>query len=430
MLKCTSCTTSFPLFKRVCPVCGEHDSFVPDITPLLLEYRKDSKPIEPQYEIRSYTFGMLEMDSLVPPGPTTGSTYMFLAPPGLGKTTLLLQFAASFVRQNLSVLFASLEMGKPGIDSMISRYGLEDSRPDFMYEGDFRAIAEVVRERQIKVLILDSLQTLHDGRNQRPTYREQTANSLSIRELSKTYGTIICAVSQVNKDHTASGPMATLHNFDTVFEMRKGQSDEVIISANEKNRQSFGARSRGVLRKTPAGLVPKEEPETGNLLRHTEKFITGLAACPVLRAGDVSVDEFTAVKAPGSESLAIHGAPSSMTAFLSGVLSQIFPGLQLGYLVRPNRNEKTDRAADLAVVLTVISRHFKVPLPVDVAFFGSLDAYGRLLSVPEQAFRTERAISQGYSRVIGPRRLGSETPTWTECDDVLAVFQELGLSIK
>ncbi len=237
-------------------------------------------------------------------------------------------------------------------------------------------------------------------------------------------------INQVNRDGKMSGPMALEHDTDVSMTMERGQNDEVIIFAPEKNRQNLKKGRRCILRKTPNGPVEISEVETGNLPRHGETlFLQGVAAVPVLFGREVSVDEITATKAPHAKSrFKILGAPTGTAEFLQGVLSVRYKGITLPYQARGNRSDRIDRSADVAVVMAVLSLNRRVDLPVDAAYFGSLDANGNLLTVARMEERYERAIAQGYRLVIGPFRPGAERPNWLECRDLDDVVNAIGVT--
>jgi len=403
----------------------------PDFEPLRIAYAGTPKS-EVAPEEKYISTGIPSFDKLIPPGLAVGHLYLLGADPGAGKTSLLLKIADNLCQKEVSVLFYSGEMSLTGLRKMQENYGLTCPGMVIMQEGDIHQISERIRSEKFQVVVIDSFQTIHDTRVHRPSHDEQAMISLSLRDLSKKHGTIFLIIMQVNRDDKIQGSRAVEHNADTVFYMRPGVSDEVIVAAPKKNRQSMGAASRAVFRKTPGGLVEKSEIETGHLPRHTNPFEIGLAGCPVLIRGDFTVDEFTAVKTSASAagSFTLHGAPNTVSKFLSGMVSGLYPEVSFGFAIRGNIVEKFDRSSDLAVVMALLSAFYLVPLAVDVGFIGALDSRGRLLSVPDMRLRTERALAQGYSMVLGPRRIGSEQPAWTECDDLKAVIEVLGLKLK
>lgn len=426
MFKCKSCSKLSPRFSKNCPHCQKEGSLISEMKPLQIEKRPENSPGSSDSR-KVYSSGFPGLDALLPPGFMTTSLYLFAAMAGTGKTTLLFQIADYLTRQGARILYVAGEMGLPGIQAMRHHYNLTGPMPDITFDCDIKKVASKIRGGGYDFVIIDSFQTMSSGDAGRPSYEEQADMSIQLKNLAHEEDLVFLIITQVNRDLKAQGSTALLHNVDAVINMSRGHNGEVILSAPTKNRQGFKAAERAVFVRTPQGLVEKPEIETGHLLRHTAEYAVGLSAAPVYHINDYTTDEFSAVTNTASDGLVIHGAKGSDVTFLQGVLLKCFPHVPVGLVVRANLLDRYDRGADLAVIMAVLSRAYNVPLPVNVAYIGSVDADGNLLLVEEIEKRVRRAKDQGYTQVFGPMAVGSLVPNWVECKTIHEVVRNLEL---
>jgi len=63
----------------------------------------------------------------------------------------------------------------------------------------------------------------------------------------------------------------------------------------------------------------------------------------------------------------------------------------------------TETAADLPVLMAVLSSYRDRPLPHDLAMFGEVGLAGEIRPVPSGQERLQEAVKHGFKRVILPR---------------------------
>ena len=204
--------------------------------------------------------------------------------------------------------------------------------------------------------------------------------------------------TEYNKDNSFSGPQALAHYTDVKIDGERGRNDEVIFSTSTKNR--LGPTGlRAVFRMTEKGLCEKEEPETGYILRHLLPVTIGLAPFVTPTKHGLTVDEITVAKSQNAKLILVGGA-GSHAAFIAKIIQDQFPDFQTTFIVNANFTDKIGKAAELAIAIALLSAFYQKPIPRDIAFASSLDAFGRLLPLPDMGPSVKRANDQGYTRVI------------------------------
>lgn len=419
---CDFCKSPAANLEPVCRVCGSRGSikeFIPSRSLPAPNSGSTGSQSSPQAPIPS---GYKRLDYLLGGGFKRKTVTLKAASPGTGKTSFSICVAANMAKSGERILFVSGEMAEQQLRDMGARYRLDLTGITITTDVDLRRIRDRVRTEGFDVLFIDSLQTLHEDVVSRTTWEAQANNSLILKDLAKRQGTTVLCISQVNRDGSIAGPMATRHNVDTIFEMRKGASDEIIVEIT-KDREGAAVGSRVVLRKSSEGPKEVDESETCDILRHRENYRIGLAAGALLgEDGEAFVDELTA--SSNEKGLVVCGLDSKTTAFLRTVLREQFWDIDLAQVIMPNRAKSLSRCL-VAVAMCTISKAYSWPLPTDVAFIGSLDHAGELLTVREMQLLTERAKAQGYRAVFGPVALGTERATWTECQNLKELIQKV-----
>jgi len=368
--------------------------------------------------------GLDNMDVMFGGGIPRRSVTLVTTSPGGGKTTQSSQMGAHQVMRGYRVYFFTGEETQELVKARASRLGILDSQPEMFYGKDIRALAETVRAAPPDVIIVDSVQALLGTQMHRLTYEAQAAIMIQLRKLTDAYDLVSWLIGHVRKDQKFSGPETLAHLADVVIEGRKGLNDEVIFTTPTKNR--FGStNNRAVFRMTEKGLVEQTEEETGYILRHAMPSTVGLAAYVTNSHLGLTVDEIS-VTTNEKDTLLLAEGSHGQAAFLSSVLQASFEGFHPSHIARASLSDKVTKNADLAIVMAILSKFHDRPLPRDVAFVASLDAFGRLLPLPEMAAMVKRAREQGYLRVFGALPIGNQTATWEVADTIKEVWQKLG----
>lgn len=352
--------------------------------------------------------GIVEMDRVLGGGMVQGSVVLIGGDPGIGKSTLLLQIMAKLAAE-MPVLYVTGEESARQISMRAKRLEIDPSGLDLLTETQAEQIIETSQSLKPKVLVIDSIQTIYtDDLTSAPgsvaQVRESTARLV---RYAKQTGTAIFLVGHVTKEGSLAGPRVLEHMVDTVlyFEGESGSRYRVIRAI--KNR--FGAVNElGVFAMTGKGLKEVSNPSAIFLSRHdtpvsgTVTLVTREGTRPLLVELQALVDE-SHLSNPRRVSIGLeHNRLAMLLAVLhrhGGVVSydqDVFVNVVGGVRV-------TEPAADLAVVLSIISSLQNRPLPEGTIVFGEVGLVGEVRPVPGGEERLREAAKHGFTRAIIPK---------------------------
>ena len=414
---CKKCGVETYAWNPTCPVCSAEGT---------LEKKETSYNV-PQVETNAQKperlpsgFALFDKIFL---GFLRGFLYFLHAMRGAGKTTFLLKVCSFLVSLGFKVVYFCFDEGRDGIMKKCLQYGLMENLPVFIFENKSGSVERALREHRPDFVVLDSLQRLAKYNREKSVGELEKLQKKAQRD---NFALVVIGEEQRSgKSYIGSSHIG--HILDVQFQLVKGLNDEVMISSPEKNRDTDDRTSRCFFRRTPTGLVEISESETGYLLRHTEKEIIGLASFISEKGEEFFIDEIAAALLDDKAKkplLYIEGMNLSKSKNLLAVISKVATLSAKEITLRHNSNEKLSTDAEAACVMAVISLLLDIPLPVETVFIGGVDNLGYLLPVVGMEARVKRARALGYSRVIGPRAIGSQTAVWDEFDSLESLKRE------
>jgi DNA repair protein RadA/Sms len=351
--------------------------------------------------------GLGELDRVLGGGVVPGMVVLLGGEPGIGKSTLVLQWAAAC---GGTVLYASGEESERQIKLRAQRLGAEHPGIHLFAETDVRRILEAAEAMRPALLLVDSIQTLFD-----PDF-ESSAGSVSqvrgcatlLARWAKTTGTPLVLVGHVTKDGTLAGPKVLEHLVDTVLAFEGDRHHHHRLLRALKNR--FGAAFElGVFAMTEHGL----EAVDGNPFFLEAEPSPGCAATVVLSGTRPMVVEIQALVAaaglgiPRRTALGIDGPRLSMLC----AVAERRGGVQLHdrdvYLNVAGGLEIEDPAADLAVVAALASSALGRLLAPKTLYLGEVGLTGEVRPVSQLPLRLQEGARLGFGQAVVPR-LGLE----------------------
>lgn len=420
LFECTACGARHPKALGKCTACGAWDTVQEVRGSLKRDLQRAgsafsqshySGPVAlPDVEVadaqRAPT-GLPELDRVLGGGVVPGMVVLLGGEPGIGKSTLLLQWAASAPG---SVLYASGEESERQIKLRAQRLGAESPGIHLLAETDVRRILEEAERMKPGLLLVDSIQTLFD-----PDF-ESSAGSVSqvrgcaalLTRWAKTTGTPLVLVGHVTKDGSLAGPKVLEHLVDTVLAFEGDRHHHHRLLRALKNR--FGAAFElGVFAMTERGLVAAE----GNPFFLDAEPRPGCAATVVLSGTRPMVVEIQALVAPaglGIPRRTALGLDGQRLAMLCAVIERR-GGVQLHdrdvYVNVAGGLEIEDPAADLAVVAALASSAAGRILAEKCLFMGEVGLTGEVRPVAQLPLRIQEGARLGFARAAVPR-LGLE----------------------
>jgi DNA repair protein RadA/Sms len=416
---CQSCGAVQPRWAGRCEACGAWNSLVEESAGRTAPRRVGSRrgrglelvdlagTAPPLARIAT---GMAELDRVLGGGLVPGSAILIGGDPGIGKSTLTLQAAASLARQGLSVVYVSGEEAIDQIRLRALRTGVADAPLKLAAAVAVREVlAGLDGPAAPQLLVIDSIQTMFvEELEQAPGIVGQLrASTEALIRFAKGRGSVVLLIGHVTKEGMIAGPRVLEHMVDAViyFEGERGHPFRILRAV--KNR--FGpANEIGVFEMQEAGLVPVMNPSALFLSEHA-RGVPGAAVFagiegtrPVL----VEIQALTAAAAPGTPRRAVVGWDSGRLAMLMAVL-EARCGLVLAnrdvYLNVAGGLRVQEPAADLAVAMALVSSLSGRPVPPGTVAFGEIGLAGEVRAVGHAEARLREAVRLGFARAVVPR---------------------------
>lgn len=359
-------------------------------------------------QVARLTVGLGELDRVLGGGLVGGSVVLIGGDPGIGKSTLLIQ-ALALLAERLPVLYVSGEESAEQISLRAQRLGLPTAALQLLTETSVERILALIAQSKPRVLVMDSIQTFYtESLQSAPGSVAQVRESAArLVRFAKQTGTSLFLVGHVTKEGILAGPRVLEHMVDTVlyFEGESGGPFRLIRAI--KNR--FGAVNElGVFAMTDKGLREVSNPSAIFLSRHEQQvagsciLVTREGTRPLLVEVQALVDQSSL----GNPRRVALGLEQNRLSMLLAVLHRhggVAMADQDVFLNVVGGVRVTEPAADLAVLLAVLSSFRNRPLPRDLAAFGEVGLAGEIRPVPNGQERLREAAKHGFKRVIVPR---------------------------
>lgn len=351
--------------------------------------------------------GSEELDRVLGGGLVAGSVVLIGGDPGIGKSTLLLQSMA-FISRHHNTLYVSGEESASQVAIRARRLGLGDSRMPVLAETQLEAIARTLERDRPVVAVVDSIQTVYsEALQSAPGSVAQVREcAAQLTRLCKGLGIGLVLIGHVTKEGTLAGPRVLEHIVDAVLYFEGEQHSSFRLIRAFKNR--FGAVNEiGVFAMTDRGLREVTNPSALFLSQHDTLvagscvLITQEGTRPLLVEVQALVDS-TSMGHPKRLSV---GLEQSRLAMLLAVLHRHAGIATLDQDVFVNAVggvRIVEPAADLAILLAVVSSLRNKPLPKGLAVFGEVGLAGEIRPAPRGQDRLKEAAKLGFSKVLLP----------------------------
>ncbi|HXS72486.1 MAG TPA: DNA repair protein RadA [Rhodanobacteraceae bacterium] len=358
-------------------------------------------------ELRHAT-GIGELDRVLGGGLVEGSVVLVGGDPGIGKSTLLLQTLGA-LGTSLPGLYVTGEESLAQVAARGRRLGIALEPLRALAETCVERVLEQTVAERPRVLVIDSIQTIWtESLPAAPGSVSQVRESAArLVRFAKETGTCVFLVGHVTKEGGIAGPRVLEHMVDAVlyFEGEIGSRFRVLRAF--KNR--FGAVNElGVFAMGDKGLREVPNPSAIFLSAHTGP--TSGSAVMVTREGTrpllVEVQALVDQSSLGNPRRVALGLEQNRLAMLLAVLHRhggaavydqdVFVNVVGGIRVQ-------ETAADLPVLLAVLSSFRDKPLPEKTVTFGEVGLSGEIRPVPNGEERLKEAAQHGFRRAIVPK---------------------------
>jgi len=352
--------------------------------------------------------GLEEFDRVLGGGMVPGSVVLIGGDPGIGKSTLLLQALAS-LSQAHPVLYVSGEESLSQVALRASRIGVDGKRLPMLAEISLERINTTIQQHRPAVVVIDSIQTVFTEQLQSaPGSVAQVRDcAAQLTRMAKQQNIAVVMIGHVTKEGALAGPRVLEHMVDTVLYFEGDTHSTFRLVRAIKNR--FGAVNElGVFAMTDRGLRAVSNPSALFLSQHAQPvpgscvLVTQEGTRPMLVEIQALVDS---AHAPQPRRLSV-GLDAARLALLLAVLHR-HAGIQAYdqdvFVNAVGGVRITEPAADLAVVLAILSSLKNRALPAGLAVFGEIGLTGEIRPSPRGQERLREAVKLGFGKVIAPR---------------------------
>jgi DNA repair protein RadA/Sms len=411
---CQNCGAAYGRWQGKCEACGEWNTIAEEgatlgrPAPGRVPRKGRLFALEPlagnAHAAPRLPSGIAELDRVTGGGFVRGSVVLVGGDPGIGKSTLLLQGAASLARAGHRAVYISGEEAIAQVRLRAERLALADAQVELAAETSVEDIITTLSENTIpRLIVIDSIQTMWTElvESAPGTVTQVRGAAQALIRFAKRSGAAIILVGHVTKDGQIAGPRVVEHMVDAVLSFEGDGANQFRILRAIKNR--FGPTDEiGVFEMTGAGLREVANPSELFLSRR-DLGTPGTAVFAGIEGTRPLLVEIQALVAPstfGTPRRAVVGWDQSRLSMLLAVL-EAHCGVRLGghdvYLNVAGGLRIQEPAADLAAAAALVSSLANAPLPVEAVYFGEISLSGAVRPVAQCAARLREAGKLGFA---------------------------------
>jgi DNA repair protein RadA/Sms len=410
-----SCGAGAPKWSGRCSACGDWNTLSEELEvdePALVPLAASTPPT-PITRLSAATgtpvpTGIAELDRVLGGGLVPGSVSLLGGEPGVGKSTLVLQVLAARARAGSRVLYVTGEESVDQVRLRAERVGALHDDLLLAAETSMGNVAVHVEATQPELVVVDSVQTLHDQR-----FSSAPGSVTQVREcahrlvqIAKSSNTTVLLVGHVTKDGQLAGPRVLEHVVDTVLSLDGDRQHDLRILRAVKHR--FGSTDEiGMFTVHGRGLVDLPDPSS-LLLGDRTPGLPGSVVVPALEGHRPLLVEVQALVAQSSLAQprrSAQGLDGGRLSLLLAVLQQRV-GVELAkhdvYAMTVGGVRVVEPGADLAVCLAAASSYTGKDVPAGLVACAEVGLGGELRQVARLERRLAEAARLGFTTAIVP----------------------------
>lgn len=433
VFRCESCGAEEPKWAGRCGTCGEWNS--------LVEERRQAPGVRREPPVSgcepatmaitdvvldgsaTVTTGLAELDRVLGGGLLAGSVTLLGGEPGVGKSTLVLQYLAAQARAGATCTYVTGEESARQVASRARRLDALQQRITLLPDTSLHRLLDHLVTDSPTVCVVDSIQTLHD-----PTSGSSPGSITQVRDCAhqlaaaaKALGITMVLVGHVTKEGALAGPRVLEHVVDTVLTLDGDRHGELRILRAVKHR--FGSTQEiGLLSITETGFVSVADPSE-LFLADRRPGIPGSVVVPALDGRRPMLVEVQALvtrtqlpQARRSAQGLDGGRLNLLLAVLARRMEIPTSGLDV-YAMAVGGVKICEPGADLALCAAVTSSITNVAAAERMVLFGEVGLGGEIRRVARMEQRLGEAARHGFTTAVVPRSAPSSHPDI----DVIAV---------
>ncbi|HNV95926.1 MAG TPA: DNA repair protein RadA [Bacteroidales bacterium] len=409
---CNQCGYESPKWLGKCPSCNAWNSFVEQTVNTKSSSNakhRETKTVKRLNEITAdesirINSKSVELNRVLGGGIVNGSVVLIGGEPGIGKSTLMLQFAMRV--KSITSLYVSGEESETQLKLRAQRLGGDGKSCLLLCDTQLENIIAQIQQNKPDIVIIDSIQTIQSE------HVESYAGSLSqVRECTaqlintaKENNIPIFIIGHINKEGALAGPKVLEHMVDTVivFEGEPGHPYRILRAV--KNR--FGSTSEiGIFEMRQEGLKEVSNPSDILISEATENLSGSCIAATIegIRPIMIEVQALSSSTANNFPQRLANGYDLKRLSLMLAVIEKrlnikmynrdVFLNIVGGIKV-------VDPAIDLAVIFSILSSNYDKAIPRTTCFAGEVGLNGEIRPVQKIEQRIAEAEKMGFQKMI------------------------------
>jgi len=415
---CQECGYISPRWFGKCPECSGWNTFVEEISSSAsIKHSKSSTSSSSPVKLSEITAthdqriktGIIELDRVLGGGIVAGCAVLVGGEPGIGKSTLMLQLAASLSGSAKKVLYVTGEESPKQLKIRAHRLKADSDNIFILSETDVASIESNITTLKPDFVIIDSIQTLSmEEISSAPGSVSQVREcAFALIRIAKSSNIPIFIIGHVTKEGLVAGPRILEHMVDTVLYFEGEKFREYRILRATKNR--FGSVNEvGLFEMKDSGLEQVQNPSK-IFLDEISAAISGSAICVTLQGSRPIIIEIQALVS--KTNLAIPrrlatGIDYNRLLLVSAVLERR-ANIHLSqydiHLSVAGGIKVFEPAADLAIAAAIVSCLKDKPIDIKTAIVGELGLGGEIRSINQLDRRIAEIERLGFNKIIVPK---------------------------
>ncbi len=417
---CTKCDAQYQKWIGRCLECGNWGS-IAEQSPAAQTTKDETKKVASAKtqtlkdiagkEIPRRTTHMTEFDRVLGGGIVPGSLILLGGEPGIGKSTITIQLAASLE----NTLYISGEESVEQVKLRADRLGIVSPTLKLANETNIETVIATIEQEKPLLAIIDSIQTMSSSQvagESGSVSQIRTCTSLLL-ECAKKNTIAICIIGHVTKDGAVAGPKTLEHLVDTVLYLEGERYHSYRMLRTVKNR--FGATDEvGMFEMTESGLKDVANASALLLQERGENAPGSIITClmegtrPILIEIQALVNKtafgYPVRKASGFDLNRVHVLAAVLEKRAGLALSQYDIHINVVGGIKAQ-----EPAVDLAVCLAITGSYKDKALGKDLAVFGEVGLGGEVRAVSHAERRIKECEAMGMNKIITAKNKTGKT---------------------
>ncbi|MFA6130952.1 MAG: DNA repair protein RadA [Patescibacteria group bacterium] len=414
MFTCSHCDTQYHKWQGRCTECGKWSTITEATDMQVKKINTKEAPKAPflvlseskNTKIHRLPTGISELDRVLSGGLVPGSVTLLAGEPGIGKSTLVAELAATYSKEK-PCYYVSGEESEGQVLLRFERLGISPTSILFSNATEVRSIIATAQSMKPALLIIDSIQTMttDEVESVAGTPLSVRAATAELIQYAKTTDTPVLLIGQMTKDGSVAGPKTLEHLVDTVLTLEGDKNSFYRLLRPSKHR--FGSTEEvGVFEMTEKGLMGVENPSAKFLEERTGRP-GSVITCAVEGTRPFLLEiqalaEKTVYPNPIRRTSGFDTARLHMLLAIIQKFARVNVSATDVYVNVVGGMSIHEPAADAAVCMAILSSLRNVALSKNLVVMGEMGLGGDLRTIPLLERRKKEAERLGFSQIIAP----------------------------